>query len=94
MGVSGFFGAYLTEKAERKRRLKTLERSMLADLNESMYGEASSFVSVYAAIIDGLSPALTALVSLIPFILALTGVLVIWDAYVIFLILTTVTLFF
>lgn len=75
MGVSGFFGAYITEKAERKRRLKTLERSMLTDLNESIHGEAYDFVSVYAALIDGLSPALTAVISLIPFILALRGCL-------------------
>lgn len=93
MGVSGLFGAYMTEKAERKRHMKTLEESMLADLNDSIHNEASDFVSVYAALIDGLSPALTAIISLTPFILTLKGVLVIWNAYVISLILTLATLF-
>ena len=93
MGVSGLFGAYMTEKAERERSLKTLEESMLSDLDSSIHGDASNYVSVYAAIIDGASPALTAMVSLIPFFLSLTGVLTIWDAYVISLPLTIIMLF-
>ena len=93
MGVSGLFGAYMTEKAERKRHLKTLEATMLTDLSDSIHSDASNFVSIYAAIIDGVSPMLTAIVSLIPFILTLRGTLVIWDAYIISLILTLATLF-
>ncbi len=93
MGVSGLFGAYMTERAERKRTLKTLEAAMLTDLTNSIQSDASDFVSIYAAFIDGASPMLTAIVSLIPFILALMGVLVIWDAYIISLVLTLTTLF-
>ncbi len=93
MGVSGLFGAYMTERAERKRRLKTLEAAMLTDLTKSIQSDASDFVSVYAALIDGASPVLTALISLIPFILTLTGAFVISDAYIASLVLTLVTLF-
>jgi len=94
MGVSGLFGAYMTEKAERKRHLKTLETAMLTDLSDSIHSDASDFVSVYAAFIDGASPMLTAAISLIPFILTLTGMFAIWDAYVASFILTLATLFF
>jgi len=93
MGVSGLFGAYMTEKAERKRHLKTVEAAMLTDLSDSILSDASDFVSVYAAFIDGGSPMLTAVISLIPFILTLTGTFVIWDAYIVSLILTLATLF-
>lgn len=93
MGVSGLFGAYMTEKAERERSLKELEESMLTSLKESMHNDASNFVSVYAALVDGLSPALTAMVSLIPFFLSMTGLLAIRDAYLVSLILTLVMLF-
>ncbi|MBE0511440.1 hypothetical protein IBX38_00135 [Candidatus Bathyarchaeota archaeon] len=93
MGVSGLFGAYMTEKAERKRHLKTLEAAMLTDLSDSILSDASDFVSVYAAFIDGASPMLTAVISLIPFILTLTGTFVIWDAYIVSFILTLITLF-
>ena len=93
MGVSGLFGAYMTERAERKRHLKTLESAMLTDLSDSIHDKASDFVSVYAAFIDGASPMLTAVIALIPFILTLTGTFVIWDAYIASFTLTLVTLF-
>jgi predicted membrane protein (TIGR00267 family) len=93
MGVSGLFGAYMTEKAERKKHLKTVEAAMLTDLSNSILSDASDFVSLYAAFIDGASPMLTAVISLIPFILALTGKLIIWNAYVVSFILTLATLF-
>ena len=93
MGVSGLFGAYMTERAERERSLKELEESMLTDLNDSIHGDASNFVSVFAALVDGLSPALTAVVSIFPFILSMMGLLVIRDAYVLSLTLTQVILF-
>ncbi len=93
MGVSGLFGAYMTEKVERKRQLKALEAAMLTDLKNSIHDEASNFVSVYAAIVDGASPALTAIVSLLPFILARGGAFAIFDAYIISFSLTLVTLF-
>lgn len=93
MGVSGLFGAYMTERAERKRHLKDLEAAMLTDLTNSIQSDASDFVSVYAALIDGASPMLTAVISLIPFMLTLAGTFTIWDAYIISLVLTLATLF-
>jgi len=93
MGVSGLFGAYMTEKAERKSHLKTLEAAMLTDLSDSIHNKASDFVSVYAAFIDGASPMLTAVIALIPFILTLTGTFVIWHAYIVSFTLTLATLF-
>ncbi len=93
MGVSGLFGAYMTEKAERKRHLKTLETAMLTDLSDSIHDKASDFVSVYAAFIDGASPMLTAVIALIPFIFTLMGTVVIRDAYIVSFTLSLATLF-
>ena len=93
MGVSGLFGAYITEKAERKRIIKDLEESILSDLDGSLQQNASEFVPALAALVDGLSPSLTATVSLIPFIISMIGLLSIWDSYVISTILTFATLF-
>jgi len=93
MGISGLFGAYMTERAERKRDVKNLENAMMTNLDDSVISDASSFVSFYAAIVDGGSPILTALISLSPFILALYGLIVVESAYLISMIVTLVTLF-
>jgi len=93
MGVSGFFGAYLAEKAERKRRMKSLEESMLTDLDGSLQQDASEFAPALAALIDGLSPALTAIISLVPFMLSIPGAIPIGDSYLVSFILTFGTLF-
>lgn len=93
MGISGLFGAYMTERAERKRELKTLEDAMITDLQDSVLEDASSFVSLYASIVDGGSPILTAVISLLPFALALGNLMAIGDAYVLSVGVTLVTLF-
>ncbi len=69
MGLSGFVGAYVTEEAERTKELNSLERSMLKDLERSVIGRASKFASLWAGIVDGLSPALAAIICLAPFFL-------------------------
>jgi len=70
MGTSGISGAYMTEKAERTKRLKDLERSMLTDMSESVHGKSQKFATIFAAIVDGVSPALAAMIVISPFFLA------------------------
>lgn len=67
MGISGLWGAYLTEAAERERELMELEGYTLTDLHDTSLGEASRAAVVIVALVDGLSPFLAALVVLIPF---------------------------
>jgi predicted membrane protein (TIGR00267 family) len=69
MMVSGFSGTYMTESAERSKSLNELENAMLADLNGTIYGKASRFVSIFAAIVDGSAPFIASIPSVIPFIL-------------------------
>jgi len=74
MAVSGFSGTYMTESAERSRSLNELEDAMLTDLDDTIYGEASRFVAIFAAFIDGSAPFLASIPAVIPFYLALIGV--------------------
>ncbi len=67
MGVSGLWGAYLTEAAERKRDLDQLSRYTLTDLNGTRIGRASRVATVIVALVDGISPFLAASIVLIPF---------------------------
>ncbi|MCW4015169.1 MAG: VIT1/CCC1 transporter family protein [Candidatus Bathyarchaeota archaeon] len=93
MGISGLSGAYMTERAERKRNLKDLECAMVTKLNDSVISDATRFVSFYAAVVDGGSPIITALISLSPFFLLLHGLIEVQTAYTASLVVTLVTLF-
>lgn len=70
MGVSGLWGAYLTESAERKRGLDELQNHTLTDLSQTKIGRASRAAVVIVALVDGLAPFLSALVVLVPFFFA------------------------
>jgi predicted membrane protein (TIGR00267 family) len=67
MGISGLWGSYLTESAERKRDLDELGKSTLTSLKRSRIGRASRFAAVVVSIVDGISPFLASLLVLIPF---------------------------
>ena len=70
MGLSGFFGAYITEESERSITLQNLEKFMLKKLDKSVIGKAERFATLWVALIDGMSPFIIAMISLIPFLLA------------------------
>ena len=67
MGISGLWGAYLTEAAERQRELLELEGYTLTNLQDTSLGEASRAAVIIVALVDGLSPFLAALFVLVPF---------------------------
>lgn len=69
MGISGLWGAYLTETAERRRELTELERVSLIDQSETSIGKASRFAVIIVSIVDGIAPALAAMIVLIPLFL-------------------------
>ncbi|MEE8356202.1 MAG: hypothetical protein V3R33_02740 [Anaerolineales bacterium] len=69
MGISGLWGAYLTESAERQRELANLEKISLIDQSETSIGRASRFAVIVVSVVDGLAPALAAFIVLIPLFL-------------------------
>jgi predicted membrane protein (TIGR00267 family) len=70
MGISGLWGAYLTESAERQRDIDELSQYTLEDINDSRIGRASRVAVVMVALVDGISPFLAAFIVLIPFFFA------------------------
>jgi predicted membrane protein (TIGR00267 family) len=69
MGVSGLWGAYLTESAERQKSLNEIEEYTLTDLTDTRIGRAGRFAVVVVAIVDGFAPLLSSLLVLLPFML-------------------------
>jgi len=82
MMVSGFSGTYLTESAERNHSLNELEDAMLVNLDNTIYGKASRFVPIFAAIVDGGAPFIASIPSVIPFYLSTFGLIPIFSAFI------------
>jgi len=71
MGVSGFWIAYLTERAERTKERKELEEIMVTDLNNTKISKANFWTSLIISAVDGISPFLFSLIAIFPFFFVL-----------------------
>lgn len=68
MGISGLWGAALTESAERKRSLRELEQATLCDLGNTRLARAGQVAVVIVTMADALAPVLASSIVLLPFI--------------------------
>ena len=75
LGVSGVSSAYISELAERRRALLKLEEAMLEDLQESAHSEATRWVPIIIALVNGSAPLFISLVILSPLLLTHAGVM-------------------
>ncbi len=69
IGISGFYGAYMIERAERRRALAELEESTLSSLKDTEIGHASVYATIVVSLVDGLSPFAASIVAVSPFFL-------------------------
>jgi len=69
LGVSGFYGSYLSEQAERTRALRELEETMLSRLDSTDVGSAARYAAVAIAAVAGFASAIGGLIMCIPFLL-------------------------
>ena len=74
MGVSGIWGSFLAEDAERELEIKAMESSMLIERSQFDNSEvikAHKFARNIASLVNGFSPGVFGVICLIPFILGL-----------------------
>lgn len=69
ISFSGLTGAFMTERAERAREIRAMERALHRKLDNTDYKKAYEFASFITGVVDGASPLLAALVLLSPFLL-------------------------
>lgn len=69
IGISGGWGAYLAESAEREHAIEELQGVTLTDLRNSKIGKASRLGVKIVAAVDGLAPFASALLVVFPFFL-------------------------
>jgi len=69
IGISGGWGAYLAESAEREHAIEELQGVTLTDLRNSKIGKASRLGVKIVAAVDGLAPFASAMLVVFPFFL-------------------------
>ena len=67
--VSGMLGVYVSEKAERLREYRDLERKVASSLKDSVYWKAVRLIPIYVALWSGLGIILFPLLATLPFFL-------------------------
>lgn len=70
LGLSGFYSAYMSERAERKRAMAELEQSTLGSLKDTGIYRASNYATIVVSLVNGTSPFLAAVLAIIPFFLS------------------------
>ena len=83
MGVSGFWIAYLTERAERTKERKELEKDMVTELNDTKFTKANFWTSLIIAAVDGISPFMFSMISISPFLFVIPGWITMTTGYII-----------
>ncbi len=75
IGMSGAFGRFLSERSEQKRFLRQMEDYMLTKLRDTNIEREGKRKILVISLIDGISPALAALLPLSPFFLAQASII-------------------
>ena len=68
MGISGAWGSYMAESAERKHAMAELEMAMLRNMDDSTQARAGRFAVIVITLLDGLSPLVAGMFALVPFL--------------------------
>jgi len=92
-GVSGIWGGYSAEKAERKRTLKTLEKHLLRKLGKTRIEKEYKKMSLMMGLANGLSSSIVSFILIIPFFLAQLNFIGKIEAYFYSILLIIIALF-
>ena len=93
MGISGAWGAYMAERAERLKEMRELENAMFSNLEGTIIDRASKAAVFSVALVDGLSPIIATIISILPFFFVVFSLISIASAIVISIVLILIMLF-
>lgn len=79
--VSGLLGVFLSERAERIRELRELERKLGADLSRSLYARSAQLIPLYVALWSSAGMLVFPLASITPYVAAKMKLLSIHQAF-------------
>jgi len=70
MSISGAYGAFVSERSERKRHIKELEKALFSDLDGTVIEKANLTAVVVVVVVDSISPLLFSFITVSPLILS------------------------
>jgi predicted membrane protein (TIGR00267 family) len=79
--ISGFIGVFISEKAERVRELRDLERKLGARLENTIYARSATLVPLYVALWSSTGMLLFPLVIVAPYTAVLAGIMGLAEAF-------------
>ncbi len=79
--ISAMIGVYLSERAERMREYRELERKLAANLRNSVYWRAARLIPVYVALWSGLGATLFPILIAIPYFIVDIGLVPVYLGY-------------
>jgi len=92
-GVSGVWGGYMAERAEKKRAKRELEKHLMRSLSKTRLEKEMKKVAVFMGLANGLSSSIVSFIAIIPFFFAALGLLQISLAFIISFIIILISLF-
>jgi predicted membrane protein (TIGR00267 family) len=93
-GVSGIWGGYMAERAEKKKTRRELERHLLTNLSKTHVSKEMNRIAWFMGLANGLSSSIVSFIGIIPFFFASAGLLAIETAFLFSFILVFIMVFF
>ena len=81
-GVSGMWGGYMAERAEKKKTRRELEKHMMTKLSSKKLAKELKKISIFMGLANGLSSTIVSLLAIAPFFFAAAGLIKVVDAFV------------
>jgi predicted membrane protein (TIGR00267 family) len=80
-GISGIWGGYMAERAEKKKARHELEKHLMRNLAKTKIEKEMKKVSWFMGLANGLSSNIVSLIAIVPFFLAISGFIETGEAF-------------
>lgn len=93
MCVSGIWGSYAAERAEIRKKIRSIEAHMMKSLDNTSFARKREQMALVIGVVDGVIPLIIALILIFPFFFVNPGMISLQWAYYISLFLVSINLF-
>ncbi len=92
-GISGIWGGYMAERAEKKKVKRELEKHLMRSLSKTTLEKEMKKIAIFMGLANGLSSSIVSFIAIAPFFLATFKLIPIIDAFIYSFIIILISLF-